>query len=112
MAWDTGKFDQVGRLFTKSAVFHETPFDAPMRGREAIHRYWLEGASSAQAGVPFESDILFVVDDQCFSHGRATFTRVPSGVRVEIVGVFRLVFERGWTGRLLYSKLQARWHRR
>jgi len=31
-------------LFAEDAVYQETPFDEPMRGREAIYRYW-SGAS-------------------------------------------------------------------
>ena len=28
------------RLFTADAAYHETPFDPPMTGSDAIRRYW------------------------------------------------------------------------
>jgi ketosteroid isomerase-like protein len=59
-AWEAGDPDAVAALFTADASYHETPFDEPMVGTEAIHRYWSEGAEQAQKNVQFSFIILSI----------------------------------------------------
>jgi ketosteroid isomerase-like protein len=62
-AWEFGDAEGVIQLFTEDASYHETPFDNPMKGYEAIHRYWIEGASQSQKDVHFSAHVLAVGED-------------------------------------------------
>ena len=46
-AWIDGAPDQIVALFAEGAHYYETPFDPPMVGRDAIERYWTEGAPAS-----------------------------------------------------------------
>lgn len=110
--WQTGDADAITALFTEDAVYHEDPFEPPMRGREAIRRYWQEGASDAQRDVSFGHTVWALTGEQCFAHWRASFTRVGDGSRVRLDGVFRLLFRPADDGTVLCASLQEWWHRR
>jgi SnoaL-like domain len=107
-AWVAGDSDAVVQLFTADAAYYETPFDAPMIGTQAIHRYWTEGAKSSQTDVTFQAlPISFDQDTGC-AHWRATFRRVPSRTFVELDGVLLVKF----TAARRCQELREWWHRR
>lgn len=110
--WRTGDAEAVTALFAEDAIYHEDPFERPMQGRDAIRRYWQEGASDAQEDVSFRHTVWAAARDQCFAHWQASFTRVRDGSRVRLDGVFRLQFRRGDDGTVLCTSLQEWWHRR
>ncbi len=107
-AWEQAATDKVLSLFTPDAVYEETPFDEPMRGHQAIRRYWEEGAEQAQRNVRFSYDIYSVEGDVGMCHWHSTFERVPSGERVELDGVLRCTFAADGKCR----RFQEWWHRR
>ena len=88
------------------ATYHEVPFDEPMPGREAIHRYWSEGAA-AQEGVKFGAEVIAVSGDIGVARWRASFVRSASGARVKLDGIF--VVRMGSDGRC--TEFQEWWHR-
>jgi hypothetical protein len=94
-------------LFSPGAEYHETPFDPPFIGREAIGEYWADVPRS-QADITFQSRVLAVFDRTGIAHWHAAFTRVPSGRRVELDGVFVLTFDEGGS----CTELREWWHRR
>ncbi len=79
-----------------------------MLGREAIRRYWQEGAGESQREVRFDFKVLWVGENMGAAHWRATFVRIPSGSRVELDGV--LLAEFSASGRC--SLFREWWHRR
>ena len=107
-AWETGGPSQIVPLFTADAIYQETPFEEPMRGREAIRQYWQDGAQEAQRGVAFTYEIYAIDGDIGLCHWHCAFERVPSGERVELDGVFRCVFAADGKCR----HFQDWWHRR
>ena len=110
-AWVNGDPDQAVALFTDTAVYRETPFDEPMRGRREIRKYWQDGAADAQENVEFSAQVWAVADETAIAGWQANFTRKASGVRVELDGTFRLGFvtERG---ALRCARLEEWWHHR
>ncbi len=86
-AWERGDAERVIRLFTDDANYYETPFDKPMNGHEAIHRYWSEGAGQSQKDVQFSAQILAVGEDFGIARWQAKLVRVPSGKQVALDGV-------------------------
>jgi hypothetical protein len=107
-AWETGDPSAVVTLFAADAAYHETPFDEPMVGTEAIRQYWSEGAGLSQRDVRFGFTTLATTDRTGIAHWRASFTRVPSGVGVELDGVLAAEFD-GEGRRRVFREW---WHRR
>jgi ketosteroid isomerase-like protein len=91
-AWQTGDVQSVVTLFAHNARYEETPFDAPMIGREAIARYWDEGANKSQKEIRFHHQILAVLGATGLATWQASFIRVPSGIHVDLDGVLAADF--------------------
>lgn len=91
-AWETGDPQAAAALFTQEATYQETPFDAPMRGQDAIIAYWSD-VPRTQADIHFGYDILATTADLGIAHWWATFVRVPSGVHVKLDGIFTVALD-------------------
>lgn len=107
-AWECGDPLKAAALFTEDATYRETPFDETMHGRDAIRRYWEEGARDAQRNIRFGYEIFAVEADAGICRWFCTFERVPSGERVEFDGIFRCVFAADGRCR----EFREWWHRR
>ena len=90
-AWETRDADLAAALFTEDATYQEHPFHEPIRGQEAIRRYW-EGATEKHREVEFawnpvvSSGALHVIE------WSAKYTRADSGKRFELRGAMILEF--------------------
>ena len=111
VAWINGDPEQAAALFTDNALYRETPFDDPMKGRDEIIQYWQEGAADAQEDVEFSSKVWAAVGYQAVAGWQASFTRKASRTRVELDGTFRLDFSTD-EDVMLCRSLEERWHRR
>ena len=110
-AWVDGDPDGVVALFSATATYRATPFDNAMRGQHAIREYWQKGATDAQEDVEFASQVWAVTNDTAIAGWQARFTEKASGARIELDGVFRLVFS-GEQGALQCTMLEEWWHSR
>ena len=106
-AWEQMEPDAAASLFAEDATYRETPFDEPIRGREAIREYW-RGATAAQRDIRFEHEVLAADGDQGIAWWRARFHRVPTGADVTLDGIFVLAFD----GEGRCSSLREWWVRR
>ena len=106
-AWETHDPGATAGLYSEDALYYETPFDAPMRGLAAIHDYAAE-AAGAQKDIRFSADVLAVSGETGIARWRASFTRVPSGVRVELDGTAAVTFDEAG----LCREFREWWHRR
>ncbi len=111
VAWINGDPEQAATLFTDNALYRETPFDDPMKGRDEIIQYWQEGAADAQEDVEFSSKVWAAAGDRAVAGWQASFTRKASRTRVELDGTFRLDFSTD-EDVLLCRNLEEWWHRR
>lgn len=109
-AWIKGDPELIAPLFTETASYRETPFDEAMIGREAIKRYWQEGAADAQENVEFSSQVWAVDAETAVAGWQAKFTRKSSGATVQLDGTFRLKFSMV-SGQLRCESLEEWWHR-
>lgn len=107
LAWQQGDAKAVMALFAPGASYHETPFDPPLVGLDAIHDYWKAGAGQSQADVVFNYDVLSVAGDLGLAHWRATFVRLPAGAAVRLDGALAARFDSG--GRC--TEFREWWHR-
>lgn len=90
-AWESRDADLAARLFTSDASYREQPFEAPELGDDGIRKYWSQ-ATADQRDIRFRFSILAEDGRMGIAHWRAEFTRVSSGVLVELDGVFLLEF--------------------
>ena len=107
-AWQDGDAQAAHNLFTDDAEYYETPFGNPMVGRDAIRRYWSEGAGESQEGVRFLHEAIAVLESKGFAQWQATFVRIPSGNHVELDGFLMAEFD----GAGKCSVFREWWHRR
>lgn len=107
-AWELQDADQAASLFSEGALYYETPFEEPFSGRESIVRYWQDGAVAAQRDIAFGFDIVAIEGSTAVARWTASFTRTPSGVRVELDGVLTAEFD----GQGLCAVFREWWHRR
>ena len=91
-AWETQDALSVVKLFSEDATYQETPFAAPLRGRDAIRDYWNNAVVRTQEGINFGCQILALAGDIGIAHWWASFVRVASKSRVKLDGVFLLSF--------------------
>jgi len=103
-AWESQDPQAAAKIFAADATYQETPFDEPVRGREAIFQYWLE-ETYEQAQVKFSYEILAVSENRGIARWQASFIRIPSKIEVKFDGIFVVylnaenlctVFEEWW----------------
>jgi uncharacterized protein (TIGR02246 family) len=103
-AWQARDANRAAALFTESARYYETPFDAPKAGRDGIRDYWTT-VTADQRNVGFKSEIVAVNAQNGLARWSASLTSAASGARVELDGMFFLTFADG-----LCSELREWWH--
>jgi ketosteroid isomerase-like protein len=107
-AWQAGDAQAVTGLFTEDARYHETPFNDPLLGREAIFEYWTAGPGRAQRDVRFSCQPLAVTDGVGIARWQTSFVRARSGNEVELDGC--LLAEFAYPGKC--AVFREWWHRR
>jgi nuclear transport factor 2 (NTF2) superfamily protein len=105
-AWESNDPDAAMQLFTEDARYYETPFDEPSHGREGVRSYWA-GATGSQSDISFTYEIIATLPHRGIARWSAEFTRVTSGKRVKLDGVFVLDFDSDGLCRVL----REWWHR-
>lgn len=86
-------------LFAPDACYHESPFDAPLVGRDAIHDYWLQGAHRLR-DKQSSFEILAVEGPRGIARWRSTFVHVETGRRFALDCVFVVEFDEAGLCRL------------
>ncbi len=93
-AWETRDADAAADLFTEDATYQENPFDEPLRGRDAIRRYWAD-LPREQDAISVQFEILEVTPTTGVARWMASFVRVPSGKYARLDGVLVASFDAG-----------------
>lgn len=78
-------------LFAPEASYHESPFDAPLVGRDAIYDYWLQ-ASHRLRDKESTFEILAVEGQRGIARWRSTFAHIETGQRYVLDCVFAVDF--------------------
>lgn len=104
-AWETRDPEAAAALFSEDASYYEIPFLPPARGHAAIRGYWAN-ATGNQSDVTFSYEIVSLSGDRGIVRWWAEFTRLSSGARVVLDGVFLLEFDEEG----LCRELREWWH--
>jgi hypothetical protein len=104
--WEQRDHSLIPNMYAEDARYYETPFDEPLAGLEQIAGYAGE-ASGAQKDNRFWYEVLGVFGNTGIARWGASFTRVPSGVKVKLDGIFQITMDANNKCR----ELREWWHR-
>lgn len=104
-AWETRSAEAASQLFSEGALYFETPYAEPFRGREGIASYWSR-VTADQRDVDFDSEALGFAGTSGVAKWSARFKLASNGATVELNGVFLLEFDDDG----LCSVLREWWH--
>jgi hypothetical protein len=80
-AWETQDPELILTIFTKDAVYHERILDEPLRGHEAIARYWTKKVVAQQRNISFDLLSIYLDGSTAVAEWNATFDDLQFGVR-------------------------------
>lgn len=103
--WAKPDIDLLVSVFAQDAVFVETPFSIPIRGADAIRRWWLDVPFS-QSEITFTSGEIYSAGPWLSTEFKCVFRRKRSGEWVDARGAIFCETERG-----LVSEMRMYWHR-
>ena len=106
-AWIQGDPLAAISLFSENAAYYEEPFQSPMVGREAIKKYWTEGAQEGQQEITFDFQMITLKNNSGYAHWQATFRRVPIQTSVALDGILLAKFNRAGE----CTEFREWWHR-
>jgi len=90
-AWEAKDPAQVAALFTENALYQETPYAEPYRGRDGIASYWAS-VTADQADIEFRSEVIAIEGITGVAIWSANFRSIAGDVSVGLNGVFILEF--------------------
>jgi ketosteroid isomerase-like protein len=83
--WSRGNVDLLMSVFAADMVFLETPFSEPLRGAEAVRRFWLE-VPLHQSEVTFSSGEIHAAGPWFSTEFKCVFRRKRTGEWVDARG--------------------------
>lgn len=103
--WEKGNVDTMANLFTEDAIFLPSPFDAPLKGTEAIKQYWRD-VPTEQSEITFRYGEIFMIGPWFSTEFKCTFRRRRTGEPVDVRGA---LFCETTDGKI--SEMRMYWHR-
>lgn len=103
--WSRAKIDVLMSVFAEDAVFIETPFSSPLRGRAAVLSYWKD-VPYHQTEIAFSSGEIFAAGPWFSTEFRLVFRRRRTGEWVEARGALFCETADG-----LITEMRMYWHR-
>lgn len=92
-AWMSLDAPAASALYSKDATYQEDPFEAPMKGVEQIRKYW-DAVAHGQRDVTATFEVLSSCGGLSIIHWHSSFSRVPSGQRVELDGIAEVTLDK------------------
>jgi ketosteroid isomerase-like protein len=103
--WSKGDLDLLMSVYASEAVFVETPFSEPLRGIDAVRRYWAD-VPFHQSEVTFTSGEIFAAGPWFSTEFKCVFRRRRTGEWVEARGA---IFCETTADRI--TEMRMYWHR-
>jgi len=91
-AWEKADAELAASLFTRDAVYQETPFCTPVVSRDAIRAYWHRARRNLK-DVKFIFRQPLVQGNALVTEWTCSFTHASSGKRRELRGVLLARFK-------------------
>lgn len=90
-AWERKDATDFSALFDEAAIYYWTPFDDPKKGRTEIAAAF-SSAVETQNDIDFGARVLYTQAQLGAAHWSCSFTRISTGKRVHIDGIFVVQF--------------------
>lgn len=90
-AWQARDVNAFASLFEENGLYYWTPFEEPKKGRGAIATAF-NSAVGRQREIDFGARPLYVEAQLGAAHWSCAFTRVTTGKRVHLDGIFVVQF--------------------
>ena len=103
--WSKGDLDLLMSVYAPEAVFVETPFSEPLRGIDAVRRYWAD-VPYHQSEVTFTSGEIYSAGPWFSTEFKCVFRRRRTGEWVEARGA---IFCETTADRI--TEMRMYWHR-
>ncbi|HET6577900.1 MAG TPA: nuclear transport factor 2 family protein [Gemmatimonadales bacterium] len=103
--WAKSDIDLLTSVFAPEATFVETPFSEPIRGANAIRRWWLDVPYS-QSEISFTSGEIYSAGPWFSTEFKCVFRRKRTGEWVDARGAIFCETAGG-----LISEMRMYWHR-
>ncbi|MGH7510176.1 MAG: nuclear transport factor 2 family protein [Gemmatimonadales bacterium] len=103
--WSKGDLDLLMSVYSPDVVFVETPFTEPLRGTDAVRRYWADVPYN-QSEITFSSGEIFAAGPWFSTEFKCVFRRRRTGELVDARGA---IFCETRDGRI--SEMRMYWHR-
>ena len=103
--WSRARIDDLMSVFTDDAVFLETPFSSPLKGREAVRSYWKD-VPYHQTEIAFTSGEIYAAGPWFSTEFRLVFRRRRTGEWIDARGAIFCE-----TAGELISEMRMYWHR-
>ena len=103
--WSKPDVDLLMGVFATEGVFVETPFSDPIRGKEAVRRWWLDVPYS-QSEITFSSGEIFSAGPWFSTEFKCVFRRRRTGEWVDARGAIFCE-----TDGSLITEMRMYWHR-
>lgn len=91
-AWRTYDAARIGDLFSEDALYFFSPFDDPVRGRDAIAANWLESPDAPDSWEASYS-VVAVEGNVAVANGRTRYLRPEGSVEREFDNIFIVEFD-------------------
>jgi hypothetical protein len=105
-AWESRDPQAAAQNFAEDGSYQVTPFVAPHCGQKAIFEYWVQ-VTQTEEDIRFSFEILAVTPDFGIARWRASFIRVPPGLKTQLDGIFVITLDT--SGRC--KSLREWWHK-
>ena len=103
--WARANVDQLMAVFSPEATFVETPFSQPLKGTQAIRRWWLDVPYS-QSEITFTSGEIYAAGPWFSTEFKCVFRRKRTGEWVDARGAIFCETDAG-----LITEMRLYWHR-
>ena len=104
-SWSRARIDDLMSVFADDAVFLETPFSSPLKGREAVRSYWKD-VPYHQTEIAFTSGEIYAAGPWFSTEFRLVFRRRRTGEWIDARGAIFCE-----TAGELISEMRMYWHR-
>lgn len=88
-AWETKNPQMAADFCAENVLYYETPFGKPLTTRQEVLNEW-KSVPNGQKDITFDYEILIVNENFGIAHWTAKFTRIPSGEKANLDGIFKV----------------------
>ncbi len=88
-AWETKNPQAAIDLCSENVQWYETPFGEPLRTKKEIFDEW-QTVPTDQKNIVVSYEIIIIADTFGIAHWSATFTRIPSGEKAHLDGIYKV----------------------